>query len=186
MRKELITIAILLGLALPGFSQFANGKFMAGGTFRASLNSYKNNDGSSSSNSNSVILNPQIGYFFIKNFAAGAGLNLSATRATFSDNTTATFKSVSFAPFARYYVANFYGQASFEFGSEKIKSDGVSAQNTKVDNTGWSLAAGYAYLLNDHVAIEPQLGYKAAYLGSVDRTNGSLFFNIGLQVYIGK
>jgi len=186
MRKELITIVILLGLVLPGFSQFTKGKFLAGGTFTASSNSYKYNDGSSSSKSSSTSLNPQIGYFFIDNFAAGAGLTLSATKATFNDNSKATFNSISFAPFARYYFGNFYGQASFLLGSEKIKSDGVSASTSKVKSTGWTLAAGYAYLLNDHVAIEPQLGYKAEYLGTVDRTNGSLFLNIGLQVYIGK
>ena len=186
MRKELITISILLGLALPGFSQFTKGKFLAGGTFTASVNNYKYSDGASSSTSRSASLNPQIGYFFINNFAAGAGLTLSASKSTFDDNLTATSHGISIAPFARYYFSKLYGQASFQFGSDKYKSERVSSLNNKVNSTGWSLAVGYAYLLNDHVAIEPQLGYKATYLGTVDRTNGSLFLNIGLQVYIGK
>jgi len=186
MRKELITIVILLGLVLPGFSQFTKGKFLAGGTFTASVNNYKYNDGSSSSKSSSASLNPQIGYFFMDNFAAGAGLTLSATKSTFSDDLTATSKGISFAPFARYYFSKFYGQASFQLGSDKFKSEGVTNSDNKTNSTGWSLAAGYAYLLNDHVAIEPQLGYKATYFGSADRTNGSFFLNIGLQVYIGK
>jgi len=186
MRKESITIAILLGLALPGFSQFTKGKFMAGGTFTSSINNYKENDGASFSKSRSASLNPQIGYFFIDNFAAGAGLTLSASKATFNDDLTATSRGIYFSPFARYYVSKFYGQASFQVGSDKYKSEGVSSSSSKVSSTGWSLAAGYAYLLNDHVAIEPQLGYKAAYFESADRTNGSFFLNIGLQVYIGK
>ncbi len=186
MKKELMTIAILLGLALPGFSQFTKGKFLAGGTVTASVNNYKTNDGATTSKSRSASLNPQISYFFMNNFAAGAGLILSASKSTFDFNLTATYNSISFAPFARYYLSKFYGQASFQFGSDKFKSEGVSSSNSKVNSKGWSLAAGYAYLLNDHVAIEPQLGYKATYFGSDDRTNGSLFLNIGLQVYIGK
>ena len=37
-------------------------------------------------------------------------------------------------------------------GDTDISEDGVN---------GWSLSAGYAYLINNVVAIEPQIGYGA-------------------------
>jgi hypothetical protein len=187
MKKTIGTVAIIFCLSSLCYSQFTKGKILAGGSFSANSNTSKYNDGLSTSKSNSVSFNPQIGYFFANNFTAGVGLDLGHTTFTLADNSKFTSNSISFEPFTRYYFDKFYGQASFHVGSTKSKSDAANSSTANVTNTGWSLAVGYAYLLNEHVAIEPLIGYKFNYLGSaVDGTYGSLFLKIGIQVYLGK
>jgi len=97
---------------------------------------------------------------------------------------------VSLAPFARYYYEKFYGQASFQVGhgTTKILNDG-STSNSSYSISGWSLAAGYAWLLNESVAVEPQLGYASLgekYSGTNKDYSSGLFFRLGFQIYLFK
>lgn len=187
MKTIIGTIAIMFCLSSLCYSQFTKGKILVGGSFSANSNTSKYNDGASTSKSSSVSFNPQVGYFFLNNLAAGVGLDLVHTTFKLADNSKFTSNSISFEPFARYYFDKLYGQASFHVGSTKSKSDAANSSTANVTNIGWSLAAGYAYLLNEHVAIEPQIGYKLNYLGSsVDGTYGTLFLKIGIQVYLGR
>ena len=187
MKKTIVTLTIIFCLSSMCYSQFTKGKILAGGSFSANSNTSKYNDGLSTSKSSSVSFNPQVGYFFFNNFTAGVGLDLGYTTFKLADNSKFTSNSISFEPFTRYYFDKFYGQASFHLGSTKSKSDAANSSTANVTNKGWSVAAGYAYLLNEYVAIEPQIGYKLNYLGSsVDGTYGTLFLKIGIQVYLGK
>ncbi len=193
MKKIIGTLLILFICSMIGYSQFTKGKILAGGSFNLSFNSNKYKSGSITSNTgntNSFNLYPQVGYFFIDNLAAGAGLNI-LTGATKYTNAKSTYSSISIAPFVRYYYNKFYGQFSFSSGSLKTTNDIPPApSNTKSNTTGWSLAGGYAYLLNEHVAIEPQIGYGQSYQtgggNSGKTTSGGLFIKAGFQIYLGK
>ncbi len=189
MKKIIGILAFFLFLSSVGYCQFTKGKFIAGGSFSATSNSYKYNDGSTTSKSSSVSVNPQVGYFIVDNFAAGAGLSLSHSvykAPSGSPSGELSSNNISFSPFVRYYIDKFFGQATFELGSSKTKTDNT---NFNFKNSGWSLSAGYAYLLNEHVAIEPQIGYGTNYVKNDfgnKTTNGNLFLKAGIQVYIGK
>lgn len=190
MKKILGILSILLCLSTIGYSQFTKGKILAGGSFNVNLNSNKYKNGGTTTNignSNSMNLNPQVGYFFMDNFAAGAGLSIGASSYK-SGNVKYSFSNTYFSPFARYYFGNIYGQAAVLIGSSKAKNDAPNSPIVKSNSSGWSLLAGYAYLLNDHVAIEPQIGYGLNYDDENPGTSisGGLFIRVGLQVYLGK
>lgn len=190
MKKTIGTLALFLCFSSIGYCQFTKGKFLAGGSFSANFNSY--NNGGISYKSNSISFFPQVGYFLMDNLAAGAGLSLSySSYKAPSGSITGelTSSSISFSPFARYYMDKFFGQATFELGSSKTKTDNTNLSNVSFKNSGWSLSAGYAYLLNENVAIEPQIGYGTSYVKNDSgnkTTNGNLFLKVGIQVYIGK
>ena len=191
MKKTFVILFFATFISTAGYSQFTKGKMMIGGSFSADFdaNKYKNNGTTTKgATTNSISFYPQVGYFFMDNFAAGAGLSLG-TSSTKSGSTTLVYTTTFLSPFARYYFGNIYGQLGLDLGSSKLKTEnGGTTTTTKTNGSGWSLAAGYAYLLNEHVAIEPQLGYGLNYSDADPGTNirGGLFIKAGIQVYIGK
>ena len=191
MIKTILTLAIIFCLSSLCYGQFTKGKILAGGSFSANFNSYNYTSGTSSKSS-SISFFPQVGYFIVDNFAAGAGLSLSHSNykaPSGSPTGELSSSSISFSPFARYYMNTFFGQATFELGSSKTKTEGTNGSTIHLNNSGWSLAVGYAYMLNEHVAIEPQIGYGANYVdvGSGNTTtNGNIFLKAGIQVYLGR
>ena len=193
MKKTICILFIISSLSTIGYSQFNKGRYMAGGSFNANRSNVNGaglygNDATTSS----ISFYPQVGYFFANNFAAGAGFQLGSytTKGLNPINNTkykSTISTISFEPFARYYFFdNFYGQTTFKVGNNRWESDSnTGAYKNKTTNKGWSLSAGYAYMLNDHVALEPQIGYGIDYYES-SPNQGNLFFKIGIQVYLGK
>lgn len=190
MEKICATLLILFCICTASFAQFTKGKILTGGSFSTNFNSYSN--GGISYKSSSISFFPQVGYFIVDNFAAGAGLSLSHSNFKAPSGSTAgglSSSDISFSPFARYYINKFFGQTTFELGSSKTKIEGTNGSTASLKNSGWSLAVGYAYMLNEHVAIEPQVGYGTNYVKNDSgnkTTNGNLFLKAGIQVYIGK
>jgi len=191
MKKVIGILFITMCISTVGYSQFTKGKIMIGGSFSANFdaNKYKNGGTTTKeSTTNSFGLYPQVGYFFMDNLAAGAGLSLGSST-TKSGSNKFIYTTTYLSPFARYYFGNIYGQLAFDLGSSKAKTEtNNTTTTTKTNGSGWSLAAGYAYLLNDHVAIEPQLGYGLNYTQADPGKDiqGGLFIKVGIQVYIGK
>ena len=127
------------------------------------------------------------------NFAAGAGLSIFSST-TKIDGTPRSNSSSSFAfsPFGRYYFGKFFGQAGIGFGSfsdESVNNNSV-ATTTKGSTFNWSLGGGYAILLNEHVAIEPQILYRSDSQtpdgSNITDRNAGLYIQMGFQVYISK
>jgi hypothetical protein len=185
MKKIFSIISIMLCFGSLSFAQFTKGKVLAGGSFSTNFNTY--NIAGISYKQTSVDFFPQAGYFIMNNMAVGAGLSLGYSKLKSppgSITSTVTSTSFRFSPFARYYIHNFFGQATFGLGTQTPVNSSF-----ELKNSSWAVSAGYAYLLNEHVAIEPQIGYETNYLkqGSGSRTtNGNLFLKVGIQVYLGK
>lgn len=190
MRKIFFSILLLTCICTVGFAQFTKGKILAGGSLSTNFNSY--NNAGISYKQTSVDFFPQVGYFIMNNMAVGAGLSLGYSKYKAPSGSltgTLSSSSISFSPFARYYLDNFFGQATFELGSNNTIITSTANSTLHQKNSGWSLSAGYAYLLNEHVAIEPQIGYGTRYVKNDSgnkTTNGNLFLKVGIQVYIGK
>ena len=194
MKKILI---LLIGVAMSSgaYAQFTKGTIMAGGSLGASFDTNKTEAGNTTTTTgttNTVNFFPQVGYFVIDNLAVGAGIDLySTTTKQKGSNNKTTTSTTSFAPFARYYYQKFYGQFAFNVGSGNFKNtNGNVTTDNKYTSTGLNLAVGYAYLLDEHVAVEPQIGYATS--SNKFKTSGSknissgLFINIGLQIYLRK
>lgn len=196
MKKIVLLFICVTFFTLHSFGQFKKGSILAGGSVGANFTTNKTIAGSVTTtnySTNSFSFSPQVGYFFIDNFVGGAGIQL-ITSSLKDDSTPSKFSqtNITFEPFARYYFDKFYGQAGVGFGS--YSNDQTNSNNSTSSSKGslfnWSILGGYAILLNDHVAIEPQIGYRST-SSSADGSNSTnrnagLFIQLGFQIYIHK
>jgi outer membrane protein len=194
--NKFILIACLIGCATQLQAQFSKGTItFAGSAGYSSLTTKDTNSNVTvtQGTTDAVTFVPQVGYFFIDNFAGGAGITLKSSR--FNDSNSPAYNSTTtflFSPFVRYYFPpKIYGQLSVDFGSVTDKSvNGQGATNkTSYSASGWSLLAGYPILLGKVVAIEPQLGYSSltqSANASNYSTDAGLFLRVGIQVYLSK
>ena len=197
MKKIIFIVLLLAAAATTSWAQFSKGTFLVGGTSNLSIgfDTNKSKSGSTTSTDSkttSFSLEPAAGYFFMDNLAVGAGLNLSTytIKADGSGNKL-IYSSTLFSPFVRYYFDKFYAQGGFQVGSEKTELKINSTTTTSKDGvTGWSLAGGYAILLNESVALEPQIGYRSLVSKDKDSDNkditSGLFIRMGVFVYLAR
>jgi len=192
--KKIITTVIVILCVTSVFAQFQKGRILAGGSIGFSSHTYKSKTNSTTTTAaKETVFNfgPKVGYFVIDKLAVGAGLNLAASvyKPEGSSNKTNN-SSISLAPFVRYYLEpGIFFQGGFGFGSGKSKQKNANTTTTtKYGTSEWSIGAGYAYFLNDHVAIEPFVGYQSNTLKSKSPDSkwidSGLFLNIGFQIYL--
>jgi outer membrane protein len=192
--KKLSVSFIFAMISVVSYGQFTKGTFMLGGNFGATFNAEKTKNGNTTtvtSHTNTVNMAPTAGYFIMDNLAVGAAVVMYTSKNKSSNgNNSTTSTSASLAPFARYYYHKFYGQGSFQVGSGKTRfvNNGQSSEST-YGTTGWSLAAGYAHLLNQYIAVEPQVGYGSVgqrFSSTNKLIDSGLFIKIGFQIYFKK
>ena len=190
-----LLLMLLIFVSFSTTAQFNKGRILVGGNVGFSSTTSKSKFGSSSayttSKSSEFSFTPQAGYFIIDNLAIGAGLNLELTTLkpeadVFDEVSTALL----FQPFVRYYIKpGVFFQGAYGIGSQKDKQTYQDVtQEQKYGARNWLFAVGYAIFLNDRVAVEPMLGYKTSTLKNKDADSkswdSSLFFKVGLQVYL--
>jgi outer membrane protein len=199
MKKIIFTIllATVVGVAS---AQFSQGRMLVGGDFSFSSNTEKAKGGGTTvtlGKTTTFELGPQFGYFIIDNLAIGAALDVSLTmeKPEDADNepeiTTTVF---ALSPFVRYYLdQGIFFQGEFNLGSGKTKQSlGSISQETKFGLTGLGLGVGYAYFLNDNVAVEPLIGYQTLTTTNKESDpeskfiDGGLFLRVGFQIYLGS
>lgn len=179
--KKVIIASCLLILAHTGFSQVYKGQWLVGGN--AAFETGKVGD-SDESKFTSFSFSPNVGHFFINNFAGGVRLSVESTKFKEQDDASS---SILFAPFVRYYFlpaaekVNIFGDASYGFGSMKDfgESEGFNQ---------FSISAGPAVFLTPNTALEFALQYRSAggdAFGGDDRQN-NFGLNIGFQIHLGN
>lgn len=180
--KKLLIVLLMLATSAATYAQFNKGRMLVGG--QLSLTSTPNSEFKGTSFS----LTPQFGYFVINNLAVGAGLNFNVQKNK-SDNSSFSSTSLQFQPFARYYFnPGIFVHGSYGIGAGKAE---FTSDESSYNIYNWNTSVGYAIFLNDHVAIEPMLGYNWYTLNDKGtdgtKTSGSsLFFQVGIQVYLGR
>lgn len=192
MKKSIITIVAIM-FTVTAFAQFTNqGTFLLGGSsnlglsFLSDKSKFGDGDFNDGSKFTSFTLSPEVGYFLINNFAAGLSIDVNSSKNK-ADNFEATSSFILAGPFARYYFDKFYVGGSVGLGSSKSEST-FSEGESKSSLTGWSVGAGYALMLTDAVALEPQINYSSLSAKDddfVNRTAG-LSINLSLFVYLSK
>lgn len=133
--------------------------------FGGSANFHQSKSPGSSGASSYLYINPQIGYFVADNLAIGTWFGI---------NSFGSSSSWSVSPFVRYYLKNFYGQASFGFNkSGTYNSIAIGGD------------VGYAIFLNDNVALEPAIYFSQGfYEGS--NSGYSYGMKLGFQIYLNR
>jgi len=165
MKKFTFIFCLLLSFTWVSttYGQTEQGRYLLGGSLRGQFNK-----------GGSFSLAPNFAYFVIDNFAFGGAAQV----------TTGNGTNFAIGPLARYY---------FNTGSDKIKPfgqlfAGLSSNSPEVGSSSTGLAgnvaAGVAFFLNEHVAIEPDLRVDFDTRERYDYTSGVISFNIGFQIYL--
>ena len=181
--KKVLFAAFLLVSSNAIFAQVNQGQWLAGGS--VGLNFEKQGDRKVTE----ISLAPDAGYFVINQLAVGLRPEFGYTKTKDKDGTGTsdiTRTAYSLAPFVRYYFmpsgekVNIFGDASYGFGSSKIK--GLSA----VSFNYYQIKAGPAVFLTPNTALEIAVYYRS-FGGDafpVDRNN-NFGLSAGFQIHLG-
>lgn len=196
MKKHIFTL-LLSVISAVAFAQFNQGTKMVGGTVSFSSTTTKDkfdNTTRKLETNTDFSLAPQFGYFVIDRFALGASLDFSlANEKSKTDQRDVTFTTVQIAPFVRYYLpAGIFFEGQFGVGTTKASGENSIGGTVegKQNVFSWSLAAGYAIMINESVAIEPMLGYGSVNYADPDadndyrQLNPGIFLQVGFQIYL--
>jgi outer membrane protein len=197
MRKIVCLLTFVI-ICSASYAQFNRGRMLVGGSlgFHGDTYKTKNNNTTTTTQKNvSFSLTPQFGYFIIDNLAIGAGIDLSSTSVKYPNNNN--YKDVAtsfqFQPFVRYYLpvkVFFQGTVGVGASKDKVTNNNNVTTVSKSGISSLSLGVGYAWFLNDHVAVEPFVGYLTQRTkpdgSSVKYNESDLFLKIGFQIYLGK
>lgn len=158
-----ILIAALLTLVTFGVdAQITKQTILAGGG--VTFNQYRNKD--LNIKTTNFSLQQQLAFAFADNVVLGARLGVGTSSS--SNNF-----SFSFAPFARYYVSNFFVHGGF--GYIYNGNDGSALLDGEI---------GYALFLNNTVAIEPALYYNQMFANN--SFSSDMGAKLSLQIYFNR
>lgn len=194
--KKIVT-AIALALVCSGaYAQFNQGRILAGGSVSFQTQTVKSKVNGTTNTLGKITdigFNPKVGFFVIDNLAAGLGVDITShTEKEEGSSDKSTSSNFTVTPFVRYYLdPGVFFQGQVGFGTSKQKNEnGNTTTTTKNGVFDWALGVGYAYFLNDHVAIEPLIYYSMHTDKNNDNDNkityGGVGINVGLQVYLGE
>jgi hypothetical protein len=187
--KKIIILALAISASIGSFAQFNQGRVLVGGTLEATTSELSGSK-TLDTDSKSLSITPQFGYFVIDHLAVGIGAEIYLSKTKYRGtlgNSYETYRSLQLQPFIRYYLnPGVFFQGQFGIGTlyTKYSSYDYSSNDTNTIISG-GLAAGYALFLNDNIAIEPMVGYSLEHADN-DRTSSGLFLKVGFQVYLGK
>ncbi len=145
-------LPVLLLVSSTSFSQLTKGNWTPGGSV-----SFQSTNYSDGGNTVTVFnFMPDVGYFFIDKLAGGL-------RVSFTNYSTEgdSYRDFLAGPFARYYFlpaekkTNIFFDGSFMLGTEKY--EGFASES----KTQFAVAAGPAFFLNEHIAIETSVGWRS-------------------------
>ena len=158
-------------------AQITKGNWMMGGG--ASFGNYKNTSGTSSAESTSIGLYPNVGYFAIDKLSVGASGEFTYI---FDKGDTKTISSNSIAPFIRYYflnnekTINIFSEASYQI----IR---MNHSDFKADK--FKIKAGTVFFLNSSVGLEVALNYSNQKTNT-DNQNRAIYLDIGFQIHLER
>lgn len=195
--KRVLLITFLICLTFHGFAQPQAGKIFVGGSLSVNNNSWKTNDGGTTSTESKTFnydFSPAAGYFLSSRFAVGLGLGLSGSVIKYPNAFVDKSSSLGFSisPFGRYYISqgNFgvYAQAkvSAEFGANKSFMNDVSTiRNYHSFSTAFS--PGIYYYVSPKLALEAQLGGLEAAIRTNETGSDSkdIYTSFGLHLSTG-
>lgn len=188
---------MLLAASAGVFAQFNQGTKMVGGTVSFSSRTEKEKFDNTTRKTQTITnfsIAPQFGYFVIDRLAVGAAFELGvANNKSKSSPSNISNTTLQLSPFVRYYLpVNVFFEGQFGLGTTKTsgKNGAGNTVEGRENVQSWSLAAGYAIMINESVAIEPMLGYGSVRYADPDADNDyrvlypGLFLQVGFQIYL--
>jgi hypothetical protein len=160
MKKILLTV-FAATVMFAASAQVAKGTILINGGSNFDFTSNNEDHGDDSD----LFLGVKGGYFFMDNLVGGLTLG-------YAKNSEADDAYVAIGPFVRYYV-----NGKIIVGAGFLSTDDGSFKTTEIP-----IEVGYAWFVNDVVAIEPTLNYTS-YGG--DDQGASFGLKVGISVYLG-
>jgi hypothetical protein len=195
MKKVLLSLIAVAGLAFTTQAQTEKGNFLVGGNVE--LNTSKN-DGANKTDLNFSVV-PSVGYFFSDNFAVGTGVGYEYAK---SYNALVSGQSSAFvvSPFLRGYKGindqfKFFAQFSvpMAFGQNKVgDANGDNMVKTGKNNSvGVALSPGISFFPSKKFGIEFSVNGISYNDYNVENNNGDNIggnknFNIGANFFAPK
>jgi hypothetical protein len=194
MTKRIMFVSAALFIFIAAEAQIERGRILASGSLGFNFSNYRDiEDGVTESDSKStdLWLTPRGGIFITDAILVGAGIGLSFGTIKY-DEYKNTYSSISFIPFVRYYLPqNFFGQIELGpgFTTDKWVFEGEEDDKDNYTFFRWSVGAGYAYFLNDNVAIEPMISFTSTNYTDKNNTDqkdkyGDLGFQLAFSIYL--
>ena len=158
---------LILSVAGTSFSQTQEGSMFLGGGFTFSSMSLKEKEGNITRDIgrlSTVEFNPMAGYFIMDGIAVGLILDLQRQGLKYTDDDREVSHSVSIGPQGRFYTQLgpfFQGQVSLGGGAERFIADNGDEEKYPFRLVSWGMGIGYPYFLNENVALEPLLLFRA-------------------------
>src|SRR5690554_23685 len=159
MKKLILSIALLSGVAFTTQAQTEKGKFIVGGN--ASYSTSKTDaEGAKASHNFSIV--PNVGYFVAENIAVGTGIGYQSSKAS-TASPIGKQEAFVVAPFGRYYTPvadkfKFFGHLSvpMAFGTTKATDSDlkVGDKNGNSTSIGVALSPGFAFYPSSKIGIE--------------------------------
>ncbi|WP_443939478.1 outer membrane beta-barrel protein [Pedobacter sp. MW01-1-1] len=199
MKKLVLSLLAVVGLAYSSQAQTEKGNILLGGT--VGFNSTKVTGAAKANTDFSIV--PNVGYFINNNFALGTGIGYTNKKTPSS-----MLKRDAFvvAPFGRYYVDlssqfKFFGQLSVPMEFGKNCATDLNGDNAvklaDVSSFGVQLAPGFAFFPSKRVGIELSvsgIGYQEetikTVIGDLKSTTSTFGINadtfdpkLGVQFY---
>jgi hypothetical protein len=185
--KKLLIAAFLLVSSNAILAQVDQGQWLAGGS--AGFDHGSQGDDKQTT----ISIAPDLGYFVINQLAVGLRPEFAYYKTKSKVGTTTSTSSwtmFSLAPFVRYYFMksgdkiNVFGDASYGFGSSKVKG------GESVSGNYYQVKAGPAIFLTPNTALEFALYYRS--LGGDANENAAgdrdshFGLNVGFQIHLGN
>lgn len=191
MKVFLFLIAI--NIPFTPFSQITKKNWMVGGS--ASF-SYTDNKSSSYLNykSNMLSISPNLGYFFIDRFAAGAKIAISTSKANYPPTQVLQSYSArntlySFGPFLRYYFLSSEKDYNILIEGvllQQIRRSRTANVTSKESASSYGISVGPVVYFNSCVGLEFTVGFSSLKYKDFDGRNNSLTTSIGFQIHLEK
>jgi opacity protein-like surface antigen len=165
MKKLTSTLIVLIALAASAMAQTQQGSKFLGGSFNFSTQTTSSTNNGATTlgpRTNSIQLNPSVGYFIADNLAIGAGFSLGMDRTNSRANDSwSGNNSIGFLPFVRYYYSldekvYLFSQASLGFftGRDRANNGTTTTIGDRSNVLSFSAGGGLALFPTPNFSID--------------------------------
>jgi hypothetical protein len=197
MKKQfLLSIVIVLTPLFYIQAQFiSRGSLTGGGSFGFEMSTDKTESGGSTTKYKAVSFSfaPAVQYYVIDNLGIGGVVSLNTGTNKHADaDYKSTYTSVLIGPSIRYYVSNGFflsGSYALGFSKSKTRSSFINSEGTS-NNSQANFGAGYSVRINDHILLDPMVGYEHFGIKDKDDTyassQGGLYLRVGFTMILNR
>ncbi|MBZ9631914.1 porin family protein [Salegentibacter sp. LM13S] len=179
MKINTLFFLLALAFSMPTNAQITKNNWLVGGDVAFSYSKTKP-ESTVDSQSFTINLTPNVGYFFLDKLALGTRAEYTLSRYK-SDSGTSKFDRFLISPFARYYLLNIDKMVN-PFLESSYRFSLINENNSRE----FSAKGGVAIFLNNSVAFEASLIYFNSTSNNTYVGNHTLLLGFGIQVHLEK